>query len=100
MTIRTADRQLIKQINRSIVLNLIRSQGPLSRTDVARLSGLSLATVSGLTARLLGAGFVHETGEAESTGGRRPVMLKLNAKAGFVIGLKLTEQSIQCALTD
>jgi N-acetylglucosamine repressor len=97
---RTGNRELIKQINRSIVLNLIKSNGPLSRTDIARLSGLSLATVSSLTGELLSQGFAQETGEAESTGGRRPVLLRLNPRAGYVVGLKLTEESIVSALTD
>ncbi len=97
---RIGNRDLIKQINRNIVLNLIKSQGPLSRTDIARLSGLSLATVSGLTGELLAQDFVRETGAAESTGGRRAVLLQLHARAGFVVGLKLTEQTIISALTD
>ncbi|MEO8286146.1 MAG: ROK family transcriptional regulator [Chloroflexota bacterium] len=97
---RTGNRDLIKQINRSIILNLIRSQGPLSRTDIARVSGLSLATVSGITGELVGQDYVHETGEGESTGGRPPVLLTLNGRAGFVVGLKLTETSIISVLTD
>lgn len=97
---RTGNRDLIRQINRSIILNLIRSRGPLSRTDIARISGLSLATVSGITGDLLESDFVHETGEGESTGGRPPVLLTLNGRAGFVVGLKLTETSIISVLTD
>jgi predicted NBD/HSP70 family sugar kinase len=98
--VRTGNRDLIKQINRNIVLNLIKSRGPLSRTDIARLSGLSLATVSSLTGELLNEGFAQETGEAESTGGRRPVLLRLNPRGGYVVGLKLTEESIVSAVTD
>ncbi|HUS17420.1 MAG TPA: ROK family transcriptional regulator [Chloroflexia bacterium] len=97
---RTGNRDLIKQINRSIILNLVRSRGPVSRTDIARLSGLSLATVSGITGELVEQGFAHETGEGESTGGRPPVLLMLNGRAGFVVGLKLTEESIISVLTD
>ena len=97
---RTGNRDLIKQINQSITLNLVRSNGPLSRTHVARLSGLSLATVSALTSDLLDQELIEEVGAGASTGGRRPVMLKLNARGGFVVGLKLTEDAITCALTD
>ncbi len=97
---RTGNRNLIKQINRSIILNSIKSKGPLSRTEIAHMSGLSLATVSGVTGELLAQELVLETGEGESTGGRPPVLLKINSRAGFVVGLKLTEQSIVSALTD
>lgn len=98
--LRRGNRDLIKEINRNLVLNLIKSRGPISRTDIARLSSLSLATVSGITADFVASGLVHETGEGESTGGRRPVLLRLNHQAGFVVGLKLMEQTITSALTD
>lgn len=98
--LRKANRDLIKEINRNIVLNLIKSRGPVSRTDIARLSGLSLATVSGIAADFIESGLVHEMGEGESTGGRKPVLLRLNCQAGFVVGIKLMEQAITGALTD
>lgn len=93
-------RDLIKAINRNLVLNLIQSRGPLSRTDIARLSGLSLAAVSEITGELIAAGLIHEVGTGESSGGRRPILLRLNPRAGFVVGVKLMEHAIASALTD
>lgn len=98
--LRRGNRNLIKEINRNLVLNLIKSRGPISRTDIARLSGLSPATVSGITADFIASGLVHELGEGESTGGRRPMLLRLNYQAGFVVGIKFMEQAITSALTD
>jgi len=94
------NRDLVRKINRNLVLNLIKSQSPISRTEVAHLSGLSLATISALTAELIEMGLVYEMGEGESTGGRRPVLLRLNHKAGFVVGVKLMEHTVTSALTD
>ena len=94
------NRDLIQRINRNLVLNLIKSQEPISRTQIARLSGLGLATVSGITARLIEIGLAHEIGEGESSGGRRPVLLGLNRQAGFVVGVKLMEHAVTSALTD
>jgi predicted NBD/HSP70 family sugar kinase len=98
--LRKGNRDLIKEINRSLVLNLIKSRGPISRTEVARLSGLSPATISGITADFVASGLVREMGEGESTGGRRPVLLRLNHQAGFVVGVKLMEHAVTSALTD
>ena len=97
---RTGNRNLSKQINHSITLNLIKSRGPLSRTDLVRFSGLSPATISSLTGELLALDFIRESGERESMRGRPSVLLTLNAQARFVVGLKLTERSIISALTD
>ena len=97
---RKGNRLLIKEINRSLVLNLIKTHGPISRTDLTRQSGLSAATISSITADLIESEFVHEMGEGESSGGRRPVLLRLNHQAGFVVGVKLMENAITSALTD
>ena len=99
-TLRKGNRDLIREMNRNLVLNLIKSKGPISRTDLALLSELSPATVSGITADFLDEGIVQTTGEGESKGGRRPVLLHLNPRAGFVVGLKLMEKSMTSALTD
>jgi len=98
--LRKGNRDLIREINRNLVLNLIKSQGPISRMEIAHLSGLSPATVSGIAADFIARGLVHEMGEGESTGGRRPVLLRLNHQAGFVVGVKLMEHAITSALTD
>ncbi len=98
--VRRGNRELIKRINRNLVLNVIKSRGPISRTEIARLSGLSLATVSGITAGFIETGLVYATGEGESSGGRRPVLLSLNSQAGFVVGVKLMEHAVTSALTD
>jgi len=98
--LRRGNRDLIKRINRNLVLNLIKSHEPISRTQIARLSGLGLTTVSGITAELIEIGLAHEIGEGESSGGRRPVLLGLNRQAGFVVGVKLMEHAVSSALTD
>jgi glucokinase-like ROK family protein len=100
MHLRKGNRDLIKEMNRNLVLNLIKSRGPISRTEIARLSGLSQAAVSSIVGSLIEKGLVHEMGAGESTGGRKPVLLRINDQAGFIVGVKLTEQAITSALTD
>lgn len=97
---RKGNRDLIRKINRNLVLTLIKNQGPVSRTDLARVSNLSTASVSNITSQLIEDGLVHEMGEGVSSGGRRPVLLRLNYKAGYVVGVKLMEWGVTCALTD
>jgi predicted NBD/HSP70 family sugar kinase len=91
---------LIREINKSLVLNIVRDHGSVSRTHIAHASHLSLATVSGITNELIEQGLIYEQEEGTSTGGRRPIMLALNPHAGLVAGAKLTETHILVALTD
>ncbi len=96
----TANRRLTRAINRSTVLNVIKDEGPVSRTDIVRLSGLSPATVSEITADLIGEGLIYEKEAGDSTGGRPPILLALNHDAAYVVGLKLAERHVSAALTD
>lgn len=93
-------RGLIRDINQSLLLNLIQAGGPISRADLARRSGLSPATVSGITSILVKDGLITEQTVGDSRGGRPPIMLALNPDAGYVVGVKLTEDNVVTALTD
>jgi len=74
---------------RSAVLDLIRSSGVISRVDLARRSSLTEATISKIVKELLAADFVVHAGFAESTGGKRPALLRLNDGGVYALGLTL-----------
>lgn len=94
------NRDLMRGINRSVVLNTIKTHGPIARAQVAKRTGLSPATVTGITAELLEEELIFEKQIGDSRGGRRPILLAINPGGGFVIGIKLTENEIIGALTD
>ncbi len=94
------NRDLIRAINRSAILNTIKTHGPISRVEIVRLTRLSAATVSGITAELIDDDLVFEKETGDSKGGRRPILLALNPKGGYVVGLKLSENQIVGVLTD
>ncbi len=99
---RKADRALIKKMNQQLVLRLIQSRGPIARRDIARISGLSPASVTGITGELIDYGLVQEAGEIEQEerAGRRAILLQLNPEAGFVVGISLGMHKFTCVLTD
>lgn len=94
------NRNLMRGINRAILLNAIKINGPISRADLAHRTGLSPATVTAITGNLIEEGLVFEKETGDSSGGRRPILLALNPHGGFVIGLKLMEDHAVGALTD
>lgn len=99
-TLPLGNRDLIRAINRSIILNTIKRHGPVGRADVARLTGLSPATVTGITGDLIEAGLVFEKQPGDSSGGRPPILLDINPQGGYVVGIKLMEDHAIGALTD
>jgi glucokinase-like ROK family protein len=94
------NRDLIRAINRSSVLNVIKNYGPIARVEIARRTGLSPATISGITGELIRKNLVLEKEAGDSNGGRPPILLAINPRGGFVVGIKLTETQAIGALTD
>ncbi|MBI9048898.1 MAG: ROK family protein [Anaerolineaceae bacterium] len=95
-----ANRELIRSINRSLLLNAIKSEGAVSRVGLVHMTGLSPATVTAITGQLIQENMIFEKNTGDSTGGRPPIMLALNPRGGFVIGIKLMEDHAVGALTD
>lgn len=95
-----ADRQLIRAINRALVLQLIRLDGPISRAAIARATGLTQVTVGTITAELMANGLVDEGAQAPSTGGRPGTLVHLVPRSYFAIGVKVMETHIVGAVTD
>lgn len=85
---------------RGAVLDLIRSSGSVSRSELAVLSGLTEATISKIVKTLLEAELVVEAGFADSTGGKRPILLSLNTSARYAIGVLLDAQMIVYVVAD
>jgi predicted NBD/HSP70 family sugar kinase len=94
------NRDLIRAINRSTILNFIKMHGAIPRAEIARLTGLSPATVSAISAELIQDNLVFEKETGDSSGGRRPIMLAINPHGGCVVGIKLMEDHALGALTD
>ncbi|REJ08846.1 ROK family transcriptional regulator [Halobacillus trueperi] len=79
--------QLMKSMNRSIILNMIREHGPISRADIAKQSRLTPPTVSNIVKELIQTQFVIETTQGQSKGGRKPTLLEINADHFYIIGV-------------
>ncbi len=82
------------------ILEVIRKNGPISRTDISKITELNIVTVSNYVNHYIKKGLVIEGELDESTGGRKPVLVELNAKAGYIVGVGLNMLSIVGVLVD
>lgn len=96
----TWNQQVVKKNNKSLVLQMIIEQEPISRADIAQVTGLNKATVSSMVNELLEEDLIYESGPGESSGGRRPVLLHFNKVAGYSIGIDIGVNYILSVLTD
>jgi predicted NBD/HSP70 family sugar kinase len=96
---RTTVRDL-RRHNRSLLLSKLYFDGPLSRHELSRLTGLSAATVSNVTAELGEERLITEAGLVESDGGRPRVLLRVDPAYGCVAGVDIGETGVRVELFD
>ena len=92
----------IKLWNEHLVLKWIRQKRRASRAEIAKELELSSPTASNIVDSLLKKGLLRELGyvDAGKTGGRRPMLLEFNARAGYVVGVDLSGSKIAVCLAD
>ncbi|HYE89389.1 MAG TPA: ROK family transcriptional regulator [Terriglobales bacterium] len=74
---RLATRSTVHEVNRQIVLNLVRENAPISRAELARRMGVHRSALTGIVRELVDRGIVYERGTAATARGRRPTLLDL-----------------------
>lgn len=100
MKLVTASAPTMKQMNRSAILSLIRESGDISRSEIAERTGLTKPTVTNLVGELLEEGLVVEWGRGESTGGRKPVYLRLNPESRCILGVDVGIHELRIVALD
>lgn len=96
----TGDQALVRQINLSLVMNILRTQAPISRAALAQATGLNKATVSDLVFDLMERCFVREVGMKSSGTGRPATLLTLHPAAGFIVSCEIAVDFIEVMVTD
>ncbi|MET9925613.1 MULTISPECIES: ROK family transcriptional regulator [unclassified Streptomyces] len=92
--------RVLRAMNDRAALDLLLEHGPLSRTRIGKLTGLSKPTASQLLARLEAAGLVVATGTSEGRPGPNAQLYTVNARAAHVAGLDVNERRIVAAVAD
>lgn len=92
MTIRPrpGSKQLIREINEALVMDTVRRNGRVSRAKISSTTGLSPATVTGITGKLIEAGYLDESGALRTTAGRPTQLLSLSKSGVRAIGIRLS----------
>lgn len=92
--------RVLRAMNDRAALDLLLAHGPLSRTRIGKLTGLSKPTASQLLARLEAAGLVVATGTTEGRPGPNAQLYAVNPTAAHVAGLDVTAERIRAAVAD
>jgi predicted NBD/HSP70 family sugar kinase len=99
-TVQTITATEMRAINRSAILELIRSTSPISRSEIGSRLQVSLPTVMRIVDDLIGDGLVRSTGASQWSGGRKRALVEFNGKAHLVIGVDLGGTKLYGAVAD
>jgi len=83
-----------------LILEAIRRQRETTKTEISKLTKINIVTISNYVNHFIEEGLVIEKGFDISGGGRRPLLLELNPKVGYVVGLGLSMSNMVGTLTD
>src|SRR5437667_5894930 len=97
---RVARRGTSREINRQIVLNLVREKQPVSRAELARLMGVRPGAVSLLVNELIDSGRVFEGAKGESKVGRRPMHLHIETRRRYALAVDVSASRTSLLVTD
>lgn len=90
----------IRNINQTVLLHLIRERQPISRVEIARITGLRPGTISSIVNRLIRKGVIYEGAEGPSSGGRKPTYLNINAENAYVLAIDIGVRDTAYAVSD
>ncbi|MGC5307987.1 ROK family protein [Micromonospora zamorensis] len=100
MELARATNRSVRLRNRSALLTKLFLDGPLTRQDLVRSTGLSQPAVSNVVADMIDEGLVAEAGAAESDGGRPSMLLRIAPRFAFVVGVDVGETRVRVELFD
>ncbi|BCS34914.1 xylose repressor protein [Luteitalea sp. TBR-22] len=97
---RIAHRGTSREINRQIVLNLVRTNQPISRAELARLMGVRRGVISRLVQDLLDTGQIFEGAKGDSQGGRKPQHLFIETRRRCAVAIDISASRTLLQVTD
>jgi len=90
----------LKKSNLFKVLKAVKLQEVLSKPEIARITGLTAASVHNFVSELLAAGLLVEEGESPSNGGRKALLYSFNDSIRYIMGIYVALHSVTCCLFD
>lgn len=95
-----ASTATVRDVNRHLILGLIRAKQPISRAELARQTGLQRSTVSLITEQLIGQRWVTEGEAGPAARGRKPRLLYLNVERARILGVDIRPAVTTIAIAD
>lgn len=97
---KTGKPEMLSEMNKKLILDCLRKNGPQSRADIKRELGLSFPTVSSNVKALIESELIFENGISDNSMGKKGTLLEFNSKKGFVLGIDMGRSHIRMIICD
>ena len=94
----TADQKLVRKLNNNTIIKVLRDEAPVSRANLAAITGLNRSTVSSIIDELLEGSWVRETSFQTKKIGRPGLLLEINPHGGFAVGIEIGVDFLLCVV--
>lgn len=98
--IRKHGADLVKDYHKSLVFNLVRDMGPISRADLARLTTMSATSIGRIVSELIDEDLVFETGQTRAGVGRRATLLDINPNGLLAMGVEIDTHGVSAGIVN
>lgn len=97
-SVQKISKDVMKLYNQKLLLRILKDEGPISRSDLSKMTDLTLPAISEITKELESLNLIHNIGESRINRGRFPTMYQLKVDAFKVIGVTIRSNSIRVGL--
>ncbi|MGE5860258.1 MAG: ROK family protein [Ignavibacteria bacterium] len=95
-----SNQQVVKSINKTAILSIIRDYKSISRVSLSQITKLSQSTISSIVNELIEEGYIREISPENSSGGRRPTLLKVTMTNRILGAISLHSRVTKIAILD
>ncbi|MDL2236409.1 ROK family transcriptional regulator [Christensenellaceae bacterium OttesenSCG-928-K19] len=95
-----ANQSTIKHSNRGLIFEVLNTVGPCSRTQLAKITGLTKTSITNITTQMIEEKIICEMGAADSQLGRKPVMLDISSHSPCALGVSINRDFVYASLVN
>ena len=100
MTSLGINARLSKKINRELVLKIIYNHKPISRSDIAKITVITPASITKIINKFMKNGLVYESDRVRTSHGRKPVLIDIKTSGLYIIGIYIARKSLSGIIAD
>jgi N-acetylglucosamine repressor len=94
------DQLLMKRQNKNLVLDIIRTKSPISRIEIAKMTGMSPTSITRIVTELQLQGYLRETEAVASGVGRKATLLEVRGDVLYTIGIEIDKSLLKVGIVN